>query len=184
MNLNESESFRTPEPEVNAPANQQDEEVKGLDDESYIETDRGDYLSEKKAIPVIPTMNNKEQRVWKVISLSDRYQQRDPVYVARKIIEDIGFLGVQLNVVWNKLVESIQIEPKYILELLRFDYETKIREKWGESIFRNIIDTNEFAYPSEENVPQIHKEIMAARDNSGYADNLDSLPVLDLRIWK
>ena len=46
---------------MNAPANQQDEEVKGLDDESYIETDRGDYLSEKKAIPVIPTMNNKEK---------------------------------------------------------------------------------------------------------------------------
>ena len=58
---------------MNAPANQQDEEVKGLDDESYIETDRGDYLSEKKAIPVIPTMNNKEKWVWKVISLSDRF---------------------------------------------------------------------------------------------------------------
>lgn len=64
------------------------------------------------------------------------------------------YVGLQLNTVWNKIIECIKIEPKYILELLRFDYETRLREKWGESIFRNIIETQDFAYPSDENITQ------------------------------
>lgn len=32
-----------------------------LENDSFVETDRGDYLSEKKQVPTIPIMNNKEK---------------------------------------------------------------------------------------------------------------------------
>jgi len=30
-------------------------------DDSFMETERGDYLSEKKQVPTIPILNNKEK---------------------------------------------------------------------------------------------------------------------------
>ncbi len=40
-----------------------------------------------------------------------------------------------------------------------------MRESWGEHIYRTIIETKDFAYPSEENVGEIHKQIALKRRN-------------------
>ena len=66
-----------------------------------------------------------------------------------------------------------------MLELLRLDYENKIREKWGESIFRNIIETHDLAESSDEVISDIHKEIEKQRSESQYENNLDYLLVQD-----
>jgi hypothetical protein len=40
-----------------------------------------------------------------------------------------------------------------------------MREYWGEHIYRTIIETKDFAVPSEENVGEIHKQIALKRRN-------------------
>lgn len=44
-------------------------------------------------------------------------------------------------------------------------YEEKMRESWGEHIYRTIIETKDFAFPSEENVGEIHRQIALKRRN-------------------
>ncbi len=63
----------------------------------------------------------------------------------------------QVFQLWHKLIEIITINPKFVCDYLRLQYEEKMREQWGEHIYRIIIDTKDFALPSEENVGEIHK---------------------------
>ncbi len=55
------------------------------------------------------------------------------------------------------MIDLIKIEPKYLLECLKSEYENRMRGKWGESIYRKIVDVEEFAYPTEEHITQTHK---------------------------
>lgn len=48
------------------------------------------------------------------------------------------------------------------------DYEDRMREKWGESILRNIIRTNDFAHPVEENIGELHKKIAKSKRANNY----------------
>ena len=41
-----------------------------------------------------------------------------------------------------------------------------MREYWGEHIYRTIVETEDFALPSEENVGEIHKQIAHQRRQS------------------
>ena len=60
-------------------------------------------------------------------------------------------------------------------ELLRLDYESKIREKWGESIFRDIIDTEDLAYSSKKVIADVHKGLVKQRDFCAEKDPQDYL---------
>jgi len=42
-------------------------------------------------------------------------------------------------------------------------YEEKMREYWGEHIYRTIVETKDFALPSEDNVGEIHRQIAQKR---------------------
>ena len=54
------------------PANQQDYEMEESKvDDSFVDTERGDYFSEKKSVPTIPIMNNKEKFGLKVVPFSE-----------------------------------------------------------------------------------------------------------------
>ena len=110
--------------EKNQPANQQDydEESKMIDD-SFMETERGDYLSEKKQVPTIPILNNKEKFSQRIVPFSERHTLKDPFLIAKKMIEELAMVSNQIRIVFNKIIEAIKIEPKYVLELLKLEYE-------------------------------------------------------------
>lgn len=42
-------------------------------DDSFVDTERGDYFSEKKSVPTIPIMNNKEKFGLKIVPFSERH---------------------------------------------------------------------------------------------------------------
>jgi hypothetical protein len=42
-------------------------------------------------------------------------------------------------------------------------YNEMIRNKWGDSVFRTVIPTPDFALPSEENLGETHKKIAKNR---------------------
>ena len=64
------------------------------------------------------------------------------------------------------LIELVTINPKFVMEYLKMNYEERMREYWGEHIFRTVVETSDFAVPSEENVGEIHRQIaQQRRDN-------------------
>ena len=60
----------------------------------------------------------------------------------------------------------VTINPKFVTEFLRIIYEEKMREYWGEHIYRTIVETKDFAIPSEDNVGEIHRQIAQQRRTS------------------
>lgn len=92
-------------------------------DDSFVDTDRGDYFSEKKSVPAIPILNNKEKFGLKIVPFSDRHSIWDPFLIAKKMIEELAMVSTQIRIAYNKIIEAIKIEPKYVLELLKLEYE-------------------------------------------------------------
>lgn len=77
----------------------------------------------------------------------------------------------------HKLIDVLKVCPRFITEHHHFEYNEKMRDKWGESVFRNIVPTADFSQPSEENIGETHKKFAKTRRaNLLYQDN-DQLKV-------
>ena len=97
---------------------------------------------------------------------STRVKLQDPYQISFQLVNDINLVSCQVFQLWHKLIEIITINPKFVCEFLRIQYEEKMREAQGEHIYRTIIETKDFAFPSEENVGEIHRQL-ALKKRSG-----------------
>lgn len=73
----------------------------------------------------------------------------DPQAVANKMIFEINMLSGKILILQHRLIEVIKVSPRFITEYHHLDFKEKMREKWGESIFREVIPTSDFSIPSE-----------------------------------
>ena len=77
---------------------------------------------------------------------------------------DINIVSTQIFSLWHKLIEIITINPKFVCEYLRVVHEEKMREYWGELIYRTVFETKDLSVPSSQhNVQEIHKNIAMKR---------------------
>jgi len=83
--------------------------------------------------------------------------------VANQMLFEINLLAGKLLILQHKMIDVLKICPRFITELHHFDYKDKMREKWSESIFRNIVTTSDFSIPSEENIGEAHKKYAKTR---------------------
>lgn len=68
----------------------------------------------------------------------------DPNLVANEMMLEINEISQQLFGLWNMYTNIMQANSKkYISETMQ-DYYTKLNDRWGESIFREIIETTDF----------------------------------------
>jgi len=91
----------------------------------------------------------------------------DPYELSYQLVYDINVLTSQLFSLWAKYLELITINPKFVCEFLRLVYEEKMREYWGELIYRTVFETKDFSVSSAANsgfnVQEIHKTIATKR---------------------
>jgi hypothetical protein len=76
---------------------------------------------------------------------------------------EINLLAGKMLILQHKLIETIKISPRFITEHHHYEYNEKMRERWGDSVFRNVIGTSDFSLPSEENIGETHKKIAKTR---------------------
>ena len=79
------------------------------------------------------------------------------------MIFEINLLAGKMLILQHKLIEVIKISPRFITEHLKIEYEEKMRDRWGESVFRQVIPTSDYALPSEENIGETHKKFAKTR---------------------
>lgn len=82
----------------------------------------------------------------------------DPYAVANQMIFEINLLAGKMLILQHKLIDVLKVSPRFITEYHHFEYKEKMRDKWGESIFRNVVPTIDFSIPSEENIGETHKK--------------------------
>jgi hypothetical protein len=80
------------------------------------------------------------------------------------MVYDINVVSTQIFSLWYKLIEILTINPKFVCEFLRVVHEEKMREYWGELIYRTVFETQDLAAPSTKNsVAEIHRNIATKR---------------------
>lgn len=147
------------------------------DDCSYVSLSDGDtneHVPNLRQISAIPALKNTETLKKLDFSMRNMHlsQKRlvscggDPFKVSMLLINDIKFISDQLFSLWFKFINLLTINPKFVTEFLRILYEEKMREYWGEHIYRTIVEIEDFALPSEENVGEIHRQIAQQRRQS------------------
>ena len=72
----------------------------------------------------------------------------DPYELSYQLVYDINILSTQVFGLWYKLIEVITINPKFVTEYLRVIHEEKMREYWGELIYRTVFETKDLSAPS------------------------------------
>ena len=65
---------------------------------------------------------------------------------------------------WCRYIDVLTINPKFVCEYLRLIHEEKMREYWGELIYRTVFETADFTVPSHSSpggpsVQEIHRTI-------------------------
>jgi hypothetical protein len=92
--------------------------------------------------------------------------------VASQMIFEVNLLAGKMLILQHKLIEVIKIAPRFLTEHHHYEYNDRMREKWGDSVFRNIVTTSDFSLPSEENIGETHKKCAKTRRgaNSLYAN--------------
>jgi hypothetical protein len=158
--------------------------------EEFMEHEREDGRidNEHDVIKVgsIQVLNTKDKKFMnkKIKAFSERVPTQDPSTVGRYIINDLAKISNQIKKVWYKVIKAIQIEPRFLIENLKMDYEVKHMEKIGQCIFMSTIETDDFVSPVEENLFDIHQDFFKTREGKGYHLNLSSIIVQDSEIWK
>lgn len=109
----------------------------------------------------------------KLISLTERRPGTlDPYELSYQLVYDINIVSTQVFSLWYKLIEIITINPKFVCEFLRVAHEEKMREYWGELIYRTVFETINLAGPSSKgNVQEIHKQIAIKRRQLNKTDD-------------
>jgi hypothetical protein len=79
--------------------------------------------------------------------------------IASQMIFEINLLAGKMLIMQHKLIEVIKINPRFITEFHHYEYNEKMRDKWGDSVFRNVVVTSDFSQFSEENIGENHKKI-------------------------
>jgi hypothetical protein len=83
--------------------------------------------------------------------------------VASQMIFEVNLLAGKMLILQHKLIEVIKIAPRFLTEHHHYEYNDRMREKWGDSVFRNIVTTSDFSLPSEENIGETHKKCAKTR---------------------
>ena len=88
----------------------------------------------------------------------------DPYELSYQLVYDINILSTQVFTLWYKLIEVITTNPKFVCEFLRVVHEEKMREYWGELIYRTVFETKDLSAPSSQNnVSDIHRALATKR---------------------
>ena len=74
----------------------------------------------------------------------------------------------------------MRLAPRFISDYLCLEYREKIRNQLNDSIFRNVIETADFALPSEENIGEAHKQFANTKRATKYTNSNYGIRVFDM----
>jgi len=74
----------------------------------------------------------------------------------------------------------MRLAPRFIADYLCLEYREKIRNQLNDSIFRNVIETADFALPSDENIGESHRQFANTKRATKYNNSNYGIRVYDL----
>lgn len=121
--------------------------------------------AEQKVTGNIPMLkNNKNALIRNSKPFSQRLKSgelkvdfNDVHAVASQMMFEINLLAGKTLVLQHRLIEVMRIAPRFITDYLCLEHREKVRNQLNDSIYRNVVETADFALPSEENIGEAHR---------------------------
>lgn len=109
---------------------------------------------------------------------SEREQRREPNLVAEQILREIQEFAGYMYYLGIQFVELIKAAPKPICIMLQNQYNQKMKDRWGESIFREVKKVHEYALTTDTKIGESHRALARTLRKTPYYKNLEPLPVM------
>jgi hypothetical protein len=96
------------------------------------------------------------------------------------MIFEINLLAGKTLVLQHKFVEVMRIVPRFISDYLCLEFREKVRNQLNDSIFRTVVDTSDFALPSDENIGENHRLFANTKRATKFTNSNYGIRVFDL----
>jgi Putative serine esterase (DUF676)/Protein FAM135 len=109
--------------------------------------------------------------------LSLRTDERDPVKVSERIMQDIQEIAGNMHYLLYTFVDVLRKASKSITISLMHEYNCRLKDRWGESIFRNMTVVENYCQPGENNVGSMHKSVARRLRTSEHYQSMEAIPI-------
>jgi len=108
---------------------------------------------------------------------------KDQEKFSEQLLSEMNIISGLSYEFWGHFLEYIKLFPKQIVSFLAPKYLKSIKERWGESIFRDEIPTHDLALSIDSNAGEQHKNIAIQMRKKFYYQNLENLIIEDLNMF-
>ncbi|CAG9316223.1 unnamed protein product [Blepharisma stoltei] len=140
-----------------------------------------DYIDENKEdrpeISLSSISGLEEERQGSGSRFSERVASHDPTKIAGMLLTDINLMAGQLLQLWHRLLDLVKLAPRPLSTLLQENFSEKFKERWSESIIRNVIKTKDFNLSSDENIGVTHDIVAQQRRQDRVYRTPEPMPI-------
>ncbi|OMJ80857.1 hypothetical protein SteCoe_18808 [Stentor coeruleus] len=97
--------------------------------------------------------------------------------IAEKILLKIQEMAGNMHYLLYNFIQVLQKATKHIAISLMYDYNTRLKDRWGESIFRKVCQVDNYNQLGEQNLASIHKSASRSLRSSEYYQNMEEIPI-------
>lgn len=101
----------------------------------------------------------------------------NPAKITEKILAEIQLIAGNLHYLIFELTEVLQHASKKITIALMYDYNVRLKDRWGESIFKKICKVDSYTQLGEQGLNSIHKSAARSLRSSYNYKNMEKMPV-------
>lgn len=111
------------------------------------------------------------------ISFCGTIDDFDPGKITGKILAEIQLIAGNLHYLLFELTEILQLASKKITISLMYDYNARLKDRWGESIFKKFCKVEAYSQLGEQNLSSIHKTAARSLRSSYNYKNMEKMHV-------
>lgn len=122
--------------------------------------------------------------VWKSGDSEENHRdkEKDLDLLANAVLSEINFISGELLYLWFKFMELIKITPRFVLEVLKYDYTKKMRERWGDNFLRQIIRASDYTIPSSAKLGEKHLQLALKKRKNIGTESFEPIYVEDVNM--
>jgi pimeloyl-ACP methyl ester carboxylesterase len=120
--------------------------------------------------------------IWKSNDNEDNMKdkEKDLDLLANAVLSEINFISGELLYLWFKFMELLKITPRFILEVLKYDYSKRMKERWSDSFLRQIVRSPDFSTSTTSKLGEKHMQIAHKKRKNTNAENFEPIHCDDI----
>ena len=102
--------------------------------------------------------------------------------ITTRIMADAHSISMEMYPMYHHLLQLCQTNPQLCISHFKSEFLSRVRERFGECIFRDQHPVEALPLQSNEELPSLHVSICKSRRGNAYFQSLEPLPLEDTRM--